>query len=166
MIRILSQAWLAKLGWGTGYPALDNPGFVARVMICPGFCPALNNRNPTAWPIAHGYACYRVVGRQDNTGTNPVPFSTFGYPTAVSGYTVNPVQPHKMTSIQSYVHQSDIWSVSDLDGGGTNNSPEVTRKPVHVSVRLQVCFDGHIARAKVKSRPASQCCGVAPDVLV
>jgi prepilin-type N-terminal cleavage/methylation domain-containing protein len=146
-----TKTWLPYyLATYLGYPAPDNSVRVAKVMICPGFNRALNNWDPTAWPTANGYACYRVLGRQDNSGTNRVPFFPFGYPTTVSGYTVDQVQPHKITSIQPYAPPADIWYIADLDGGGTNNSPGVPLKPVHGSVRVHAYFDGHTAKVKVK----------------
>ena len=133
-----------------GYPAPDATVRVAKVMICPGFANAMNNWDPTAWPTANGYACYQCVGRQDDNGTNWIPFYPFGYPTSVSGFTTTQVQPHKLSSIQPYAPPSDIWYLSDLDGNGTNNTAGIPLKPVHGSVRVHLYFDGHTAAAKIK----------------
>ena len=146
-----TTTWLAYyLSTYLGYPTPDVTVRVAKVMICPGFATAMNNWDPTAWPTANGYACYQCVGNQDDAGTNRVPFYPFGYPSSVSGLTVSQIQPHKITSIQPYAPPSDIWYLSDLDGGGTNNTPGVPLKPVHGAVRVHLYFDGHTATAKIK----------------
>ena len=143
--------WLAYyLSNYLGYPTPDNTVRVAKVMICPGYAQAMNNFNPAAWPTANGYACYQCVGNKDDAGTNRVPFYPFGYPTAVSGFSTGQIQPHKLASIQTYAPPSDIWYLSDLDGGGTNNTPGVPLKPVHGNVRVHLYFDGHSGTAKIK----------------
>ena len=132
-----------------GYPTPGATFNLAKVMLCPGFNMNITGANPT------NSVTYYLDGMTSDDGSIHVGFFPFGYPTTVSGYSTDQLQPHKMSQIQAAGPPSQIWYVSDVDEtafpGGWSETPgtQMPLKPVHGSVRVHAYFDGHVGTKKV-----------------
>ena len=130
-----------------GYRPPDATTRDAKVMICPGYRRALASVTNLANRVAYVRTVPSRAGLTNAAGQ--VLFDPFGYP-PFNG--APPKAPHKLIEVQSARSLSEVWFMIDADQVAFATSGwvgELPPKPVHVSVRNYVYFDGHVSTKKI-----------------
>ena len=120
-----------------GYPSADVQNRPAPVFQCPAYTVVAND------PVGQtNGVCYILTMTGANNANLSMPFSWYALP------------GHKESEVLSITNAVDIWIMGDVDelalGGPAPSGWNTTipAKPVHVSVRNFLFFDGHVTTRK------------------